>query len=282
MSLEQRIQKLLPDMAMNQKKLAYFFLANMDLVALLPIKEVAARAGVSEASVVRFGQALGYKGHKELKTEVSMALQHQLSPTERYEHAVEKRSQSSDMLHLVADNVSANIQDTVNAIDDAVFTSVVDAIIKARRVNIIGLELSSHFAALFTFLLKLYAYDAQRLSPEHMKFKEQVAYLEPEDLLIAFSFSPYSRETVEAMAFAQERGITTVAFTDNKAAPMLQHANHCIQIKTDNIMFSNAMGAITVVINAIISELNFRDQDRTRRALKIIEENIKDERYFIF
>jgi len=46
-------------------------------------------------------------------------------------------------------------------------------------------------------------------------------------------------------------------------------------------MFSNSLGAIAVVINAIIAELNFRDKDRTLKALKIIEENIKDNRYFI-
>jgi DNA-binding MurR/RpiR family transcriptional regulator len=46
-------------------------------------------------------------------------------------------------------------------------------------------------------------------------------------------------------------------------------------------MFSNSLGAVVTVINAIIIELNFRDKERTLNALKIIEENIKDERYFI-
>jgi hypothetical protein len=45
-------------------------------------------------------------------------------------------------------------------------------------------------------------------------------------------------------------------------------------------MFNNSLGAVVTVMNAIIIELNFRDKERTLNALKIIENNSKDERYY--
>lgn len=279
--LEKKIVKALPSFAGNQRKVAEFFLEHKDLLPLLPIHEVAKRVDVSEATVVRFAQALGYKGFKELKDKLSISLEDRMGPVEKYQQAITKSETTPDVLHLVAQNVAENINDTIHSIDPAQFSRAVDAIIQARSIYSIGLELSYHFASILTYMLRLYAYDAHQLNPAILKFKEQVAYLKEDDLLVCFSFTPYSRETIEAVEFAHERGITIIAFTDTKVAPIREFASYCLQIKTDNIMFTNSLGAVTVVLNAIITELNFKDKERTLKSLKIIEENIKDDRYFI-
>ena len=280
-AIESAILELVPSLAANQKKVADVFLDNIELVALLPIKDVAKQAAVSEASIVRFAQLLGYRGYKELKDELSTSLKNQLSPTEYYQLAITEKEKTPDIFKLVAHNVITNIDDTIKSIDFKTFSNAVDSIIAAQRINCLGIELSHHLSRLMTFLLRQYSYDARYLSTDFLKYREQIAYLTPKDLLIAFSFSPYSRETVEAIAFARERGIPSIAFTDKKTSPIREFATYCLQIKTDNIMFSNSLGAVVTVINAIIIELNFRDKERTLNALKIIEENIKDERYFI-
>ncbi len=280
-AIESAILELVPSLPANQKKVADFFLEHIDLVALLPIKDVAKQAGVSEASIVRFAQLLGYKGYKELKDELSTTLKNQLSPTEYHQLAITEKQKTPDIFKLVAHNVIINIDDTIKSIEIKTFSNAVDSIIGAQRIYCLGIELSHHLSRLMTFLLRQYSYDANYLSTDFLKYREQIAYMTANDLLIAFSFSPYSRETVEAIAFARERGIPSIAFTDKKTSPIREFATYCLQIKTDNIMFSNSLGAVVTVINAIIIELNFRDKERTLNALKIIEENIKDERYFI-
>ncbi len=278
---ENRIIQALPQLPNNQKEIANFFLEHKDIAALLSIHEVAKRVNVSEATIVRFAQSLGYKGYKELKSRLSVSLENRISPVEKYQQAITQKDSTPDVLHLVAQNVAENINDTIHSIDPQQFSNAIDSIINANSIYCMGLELSYHFALILTYMLRMYAYDAHHFNPGILKFKERVAYLKKDDLLIAFSFSPYSRETIEAVEYAQERGIHVIAFTDTKIAPIRKHASHCIQIKTDNIMFTNSLGAVTVVLNAIITELNFRDSERTLHALKIIEENIKDDRYFI-
>lgn len=280
-ALERSILKIVPTLSPNQKKVAEFFLEHIDLVALLPVKDIAHKTGTSEATIIRFAQLLGYKGYKELKDELSATLKNQLSPTEYYQLAVTEKEKTPDTFKLVAHNVITNIDDTIKYIDVNTFSRVIDSITSAQRIYCLGMELSHHLARLMTFLLRQYSYDAHYLSVDFLQFRDEIAFMNTNDLLIAFSFSPYSRETVEAVSFGRERGIKSIAFTDKKTAPIREFANYCLQIKTDNIMFSNSLGAIVTIINAIIIELNFRDKDRTLKVLKIIEENIKDERYFI-
>ncbi len=268
-------------MPVNQRKIAEYFLENLGKVALLPIKNIATEIGVSEASVVRFGQILGYKGFKELKDEISNNLQDRLSPTERYQAATLKKQKEPDTLSLVAQNVISNINNTISGIDQTAFSGAVDLIIQAKKIYCFGMEISSFFSRLLTFLLRLYTYDAQYLSIDFLHYLEQVAFMSTGDLIIAFSFSPYSRETVEAVEYATKKSMKSIAFTDKKTAPITKVATHTLHIKTDNIMFSNSLGAVSVIINAIMTELNFRDPERTLHALKIIEDSIRDERYFI-
>jgi DNA-binding MurR/RpiR family transcriptional regulator len=279
--IENRIYQSLPHLASHQKKVADFMLEHMDLVALLPIQQVAKKAAVSEATIVRFAQLLGYKGYKELKETLSSTLQQHLTPTAQFHMAVAEKEKSPDTLKLAAQNVISNIHDTVQSIDPVVLSKVVAAIMSAQRVYCIGLEISSHLAQLMTFLLRLYSYNAQYLSMDYFRYPEQIAYMTKKDLLIGFSFSPYSRETIEAFALAKKRQISTIAFTDKKTAPIRHTATFCLQIKTDNLMFSNSLGAVVTVINAIINELNFKDKERTLRALEIIEDSIQDQRYFM-
>ncbi|MBN1154632.1 MurR/RpiR family transcriptional regulator [candidate division KSB1 bacterium] len=279
--IENKILDVIPQLSNNQKKVADFLLEHLHLVALLPIKDIAASADVSQASIVRFAKMIGYKGFKELKDAVSVMLKNHITPTERFQYAMTEKEKTPDILKLVTRNVINNINETVGSVSQTTFIHVIDSIIEARRIYCMGQELSYQLSRLLTYLLKLYGYDAQQFSSDFLRYQEQIAYLEANDLLIAFSFSPYSRETVDAASYAQQRGLKLIAFTDKKTAPIREFATYCIQIKTDNIMFSNSLGAITVIINAIVTELNLRDRERTLRALKIIEENINLEKYFI-
>lgn len=275
------IEAILPSLRKNQKRVAEYFLDHMDLVALSPIGDIAKVAGVSQASIVRFAQLLGYSGYKQLRDAISSSLKKELSPTQRYQNEIIHSEKIPDLLKTIATNVIHNINDTIHTINQQDFSAMVDSIIAARQIYCLGLELSYHLSSLMTFQLRLYGYDAQTLSPAFLRYKEQISYLKPQDLILAFSFSPYSRETVEALAYAEERGLTTVAITDRKVAPVLEYVKHSVQVRTDNITFSNSLGAVAVVINSIIAELNYRDRERTLNALRIIDENIKDDRYFI-
>ncbi|MBN1540752.1 MurR/RpiR family transcriptional regulator [candidate division KSB1 bacterium] len=281
-NIKNLIDEILPSLPTNQRKVADFFLDNMHLLALLPIKEVAYQADVSQASIVRFAQLLGFRGYKELKQQISTSLRTQLSPTEQFQYAAAEKSKKIDTLKLISKSVVQNIEETVRSLDSKVFSSAIDRIMHAKQIYCLGLELSAQLAQLMTFMLRLYGYNAQTLSANFMHFREQIAFLSPSDLVIAFSFSPYSRETVEAVSHAHVLRIPIIAFTDKKTSPIREHADDCIEIQTDNIMFSNSLGPIAVILNAIVTELNFRDKNRTLFALRNIEDSIRDERYYLY
>ena len=64
----------LPGLAQSAKKLADYLLLQPDTARHLSSQQLANEAGVSQSSVVKFAQKLGYKGFPALKLALSEAL----------------------------------------------------------------------------------------------------------------------------------------------------------------------------------------------------------------
>lgn len=68
------IRQRYPTLAQSDRKLADFLLQFPDYARHLSSQQLAAEAGVSQSSVVKFSQKLGYKGFPALKLAISEAL----------------------------------------------------------------------------------------------------------------------------------------------------------------------------------------------------------------
>lgn len=69
-----RIRQRYPTLAASDKKLADYILSQPDETRHLSSQQLAAEAGVSQSSVVKFAQKLGFKGFPALKLALSEAL----------------------------------------------------------------------------------------------------------------------------------------------------------------------------------------------------------------
>ena len=89
-------------------------------------------------------------------------------------------------------------------------------------------------------------------------------------MLIAFSFPPYSRETVEAVKAAASRKIRVVGITDRLTSPVSYSAVFVLPIRSTNMIFTNSISAISVVINALVTEIALKNRSQALRLQKEI------------
>ncbi|CCP05548.1 putative DNA-binding transcriptional regulator [Erwinia amylovora MR1] len=69
-----RIRQLYPRLAMNERRLADYLLSRPEHALHLSSQKLADESGVSQSSVVKFAQKLGYKGFPALKLALSESL----------------------------------------------------------------------------------------------------------------------------------------------------------------------------------------------------------------
>ena len=280
-NIEQIIIDKLPEYSKSQKVLANYILENLKTIPLLSVNNVAQKAGVSTASIVRFVRLLGFQGYMDFRSQLTDLLKEQLSPLERYKKTLTQKDQFQNSLEKVSQKAIQNIKASIELNELSEFKHVVNHLQRAKNIFCMGMGISHYLAEIFAYLLKLYMKKAFTLSSDSPSFPEQIILLNKKDLLLVFNFPPYSRATVEAAEQAYKKGIPVISFTDKRTSLVTEFSEHSLIAKTDNILFTNSLGAISILMNALVTELALTAEKPVIEGLQKIEDFYNDKRYFI-
>jgi DNA-binding MurR/RpiR family transcriptional regulator len=255
----------------NHKKVADYFIDNFDRIPFLNVQDISTSTGTSVASVVRFAQRIGYEGFSELREAVAVSFQRQINRKDLYP-LFEKRKAEADLLTEVANVDIKNINDTLNLIERKSFNDVITQILKAERVFTAGLGISYLLAEILAYQLTQVGVDSSVFKHTHTLFHEQILFMNKKDLLIVFSFPPYSKETVDAAQFANERKIDVISITNKNASPVTYFSRESLIVRSENMLFTNSFAAISVLINAVATACALRKKTKAQRLLKETED----------
>jgi DNA-binding MurR/RpiR family transcriptional regulator len=269
--IKEQIRSRYNSLPKNHRKIAEYFINNFDKIPFLNVQELSEKTGASVASIVRFSQRAGYKGFSELRESITDSLQKGMHNGEIFP-LLEKRKIDDDLLTEVANLDIKNINDTLNMIERKSFNYVIERISSAERVLTGGLGISYLLAEILAYQLTQVGINSSVLMHTHTLFHEQVLYLSSNDLLVLFSFPPYSKETLDLARFAEEKRIDVIAITNKPASPITFYTKANLIVESRNMLFTNSFAAISVLINAIATSCAVKDKARAKKILKESEE----------
>lgn len=265
----QRVLDALESLPPQQQIVAEHLLDHLSEAPFLSVPELAQRTGASEATIVRFAQRLGYSGFADLKSDLLGSLRRQLFARPRGTEAapIAGAGPGDDTLASVARLESGNITRTIEEMDRAAFGEAAVMLLRADHVYTFGLGVSAHLAALLAYLLVQIGGRATALSTGFSSPLEQSVAFRPTDLVVGISFPPYSRATIRLLEESSRAGTPTIAITDRPSAPAALAARLALLVRSENMMFSNAIAAASVVLNALATEIALRDRQSAARAV---------------
>ncbi|BBQ82743.1 MULTISPECIES: MurR/RpiR family transcriptional regulator [Enterobacteriaceae] len=222
------IRQRYPQLAQSDRKLADFILVQPDLARHLSSQQLASQAGVSQSSVVKFAQKLGFKGFPALKLALSEALASNANP---HSVAVHNQICGDDPLRLVGeklikDNVAAmHASLDVNSEDKLLET--VNLLRNARRIVLTGIGASGLVARNFSWKLMKIGFNAVAELDMHALLAT-VQAMTQDDLLLAVSYSGARREINLAADETLRVGGKVLAITGFSPNTLQQRATHCL------------------------------------------------------
>jgi DNA-binding MurR/RpiR family transcriptional regulator len=272
-SLRDRLLNHVNGLSRQQRLIADYLLDHLHEVPFLSVPQLAEGAGASEATVVRFCRSIGFKGFSDMKMAVVESLREELQGSGARTGA---DTAAGDVLTAVAELEHHNIKRTLESIDRRTFQRIAALLNGADHIFTFGLGISAQLAELAAYLLTEHGLRANRLSTHFTSPREQLVTMRPGDVLVAFSFPPYSRQTLEMLEEARERGMRTVAITDRAAAPAVALAHESLRVSSHGMTFTNATSSTTVVLNALAVEIASHHRDDTVDALSRINRILSD------
>ncbi len=279
--LRERIVSHAGRLSPQQRKIAEYSLEHMQEIPFLSVPELAERTGASEATVVRFCQRIGYSGYADLKMALIDLAREEMKSSNTEQDERSDTDIGKDFLAAMAKLEQQNIQRTLDHIDRGSVSKAAASLFKADHIFSFGLGISAYLADFAAYLFTEYGLRSTCLTTRYTSPREQLVVLRPTDLVVAFSFPPYSRQTLEVLEEARERGVPTVVMTDRPTAPAVALANEALVVSSHGMSFNNATSAATVVLNAIVLEIAARHRGETTDAISRINRILRDQTYAV-
>ena len=211
MSTFVKIKALRQSLSSSEAKLADFTLNSANAIRNLSSVELAKVVGVSQSSVVKFSQKLGYKGFPAFKLAVIDALNDESS-----EPKLHGKITLNDSLEQIAEKLLSSklavLTETKNLNEAPAVEKAVELLKSAKRILICGLGGSALVAKDFSYKLQKLGMPAIAEPDGHAQLA-YVATFSKGDLVIAISESGMTREIAQVVKQAKKNSSSVISVT---------------------------------------------------------------------
>jgi len=252
------------------QKISSYIYHEPEIIAANSATEAGKTMGVSETTVIRFCQTLGYPGYRALQEEVQKHLFQKSSLTEYVEDKAIDGSQNQPIKGLMANDLEA-IQQTMRQISEAHLETAVTKIAAADKVLVAGIRTSHALASWFAFSLDLIMGNTRLYQPNVDDILLRMSALSDQSVVVAFSFHRYAIDTIRLAKLAKQQGAFVIAFTDSPVSPITGHASLTLRIPFHEKSTLDVAPAAMSLANSIVSAISLRNADQFQKRATLFD-----------
>ncbi|HBN51888.1 MAG TPA: transcriptional regulator [Thalassospira sp.] len=257
------------EMSKTYQRISVFLTQNPNDVAVQSVNAIAERCDIHASSFVRFAQALGYKGFKELQTLFQKRLATAAPGFEARRKALESelqdrqdQSEYSFLRDLIVRDI-ASLQDILEKTIPEELALAADLIEEAENVYLVGQLRSAPVVELLRYILTMLGKRCILLDAGGGLATHMAKTMKAEDVLIAVSFRFYANEVVNIVEEAEKYNVPVVAISDSTLSPLAKSAKVLFAVPEHDYTFSRSLAAPMCLAQALTVAVAARVQHNT-------------------
>ncbi|ANC41257.1 SIS domain-containing protein [Hafnia alvei] len=266
----------------GERIIADYILAHPDKLKQCSSQELAGILNISQSSIVKFAQRLGFKGFTGLKLALIEEWGQQSKQNAESEQHLHNDINVHDTPSVIAEKLFRAKQQALRMTTDSVnlaqLESVVAEIKAARRVQIMGMGGSSLVAKDLAYKLMKIGYPVMNEMDSHVQMTVAQSLGEG-DVQIVISYSGALKEIFIAAQAAQEKGAKIIAITSLQDSPLRKLADFVLDTIADEARWRSSSISARTAQNTI-TDLLFvcllqEDSERSRSFIHRSQEMIE-------
>ncbi len=253
-------------------QLAAFLDGHYVQAAFMSTRELAAAAGVSLATVVRFPKVLGYANYDAMRSSIQERINFDLTGVERLQTLPSTNRAPAALLRRIIDADLENLRALAHTFSEPQLERFVGMILEADRVTVLGSRFVSPIAIYFEYSLSKVIANVYGFVRADSSLYDHIRLMEEEDVLIVIAFARYPADVIAVARFAHALGKHVLAITDSPLSPLLPLADVSLFARSSMLDFVGSLAAPAALINCIVTELGIRLGAKALSRLQAIEE----------
>ncbi|NGP46668.1 MurR/RpiR family transcriptional regulator [Bacillaceae bacterium SIJ1] len=269
MKINERIREKYPSLSSSQQKVAYYILENMEEVVIASAHKVAMSSDVSETTVHRLTQQLGYESFTAMKQDIHQFIRQDYRALNNLITTTTLKQDNWLHKHFILE--AENIIKTSEELNQEDIATAAQKLLNASQIWIAGWRMSFSVTSYMQFILN-YMLGKGILVPQG-ETAEYAAYIKGEDVVFICAFPRYDKRTLEFAKIAREKGALVIGLTDSPLSAACKHIDLPIFVKCKSKGFLDSYTAAVSVCNAIVNEISFVGEDVVKKNIKDVEDN---------
>jgi len=273
-----KIKQILPSLPEQERKVGEFILQHPHEAVALAINDLADACTVSNTTVSRFCQRLELNGYRQFR--IALARESGSPENLIYVNTTPEDTLASVAQAIFATNIQA-LYDTQRILDAQVLEQVVEALLKARRVDIYATGGAAVAAQELHFKCIQLGLNASAFPDSQMQIMS-AASLSSGDVGLGISHSGMQWQVVEALKKARDGGSATVALTSYPGSPLARVADLVLYTASPATAISYAppsvrnaqLALVDVLYEAMLLKGQEPARDKMARVAQAISEHL--------
>lgn len=257
-----------PALRPAEKRVAQVILSDPREAVHYSITQLAEKAEVSDATVVKFCKRLGYKGYQEFK--IMLAQDVAVKP-QLIHGAVEPGNDVQTIKEKIFQaNISA-LQETAQVLETEALERAVQALANAGEIHFYGVGASGIVALDAEQKFSRIGLRTSAFLDTHLQIARAV-HLREGDVAVCLSFSGETVEIVEALRAAKQAGALTIAITSFSGSTLAREADVLLLTSTQQNLFRSGAIASRLTqlstIDVLFIAVALVDHERAQEAIE--------------
>ena len=220
-------------MSKSQKKVANYVLEHPNDIALYSAAEFGSKIGISESTVIRFSNSLGFSGYTELQKIVREQFFKESSLTS-YQQSKMDHPNDISFHKQVMEQDRESILVTMNQIEENAYYAAIQHLSNANSVYVLGLRSSYSAANWLSFSLGLVKENVHFMRPETEDVIRTISQMNENSVVIIISFHRYLKETIQLAELIHKQKSYIIGISDSMLAPIHMYSDVLFPIYASN------------------------------------------------
>jgi DNA-binding MurR/RpiR family transcriptional regulator len=269
----QGLEDHLPSLTKSQRRIASYLLASYDEAAFLSAADLADRLNVSQATIVRFAQAIGYDGFPELRRRLQDLFRARATPASRLQRKLgELASSQGHILTKVFDMEVQYLTEASHSVELDDFDRAVEILLSGQRIFVFGSGPSGILADLAELRLRRLGVLTIGMTESGRHLLEKLQLLQQGDVVLATGFQNARAELVTVLDYARALGCRAILLTDTLGPVLRSKADVILAARRGPVSTFHSLTVPMSILNALILGMAMARHDESLAALNRLEQ----------
>jgi DNA-binding MurR/RpiR family transcriptional regulator len=256
----------------SEKQIAGFLLKHQDEAAFMAVSELAERLGLSEATVVRFAQALNFGGFPEMRTALQASFRGRITHSVRLRGRLDELRQAGDIFEQLAVSEIDYLTQALQTVDRQAIHQAVELLRSQNRVFVFGLGPSISLVDLLAIRLTRVGRPVIPLISSGREIAEPLLLMNKDDLLFAIGFFDVNPALRLVLEHAREVGTPIILLTDTLETLIGDMATVVLAARRGPVAAFHSLTVPMTIVNTLLLALAEVDRERAVTNLDKLDE----------